>query len=271
MIKINYKKPEELETPEDIAIANIKICDKYKKADYLELSCISWLKIDSKRNYQDLEQLFRQLELDSYVIAQTIDNIPDGLKIGLPNEKTLTANIEMANTETVNSKLEYIAKITCIGREESMKELLKYHTTLEENYECLEKTGCLMALKQEKFKEEEEQIAQTKGVEEVQKILECTLKLDLEYYSVCESIDFIIGDLTNQYGKKPEKIICGEISTNKVWALMIDNQIVSPIGWMEKIINQEDKQEENNEISSQTNTNLIDYELIDFRKIKMEK
>jgi hypothetical protein len=267
MIKIDYKEPEQLETPDDIAIYNIKICDKYKKADYLELSSISWLKIDPKRNYQDLEQLFRHLNLDSYVIAHTIQNIPQGLRIGRPNEPNLTENVENTeNTEnTEKDELEYIAKITCMGKDASMSELLKYHASWEDNYECLEKTGCLMALKQETSKEEEN-IAQTKGVDEVKKLLECKLKLDLKYYSVEESIDFIIEDLTNKYGKNPEKIICGEIETNKVWALMVDGRIVSPIGWMEKIINQD-----NQDNQETTKVQSINYELIDFRKIKMER
>lgn len=274
MIKINYKEPEYLESLDDIAISNIKICDKYKKADYLELSSISWLKIDSKRNYQDLEQLFRHLDLDSYVIAQLVENIPQGLRIGSPNESILSEN-------TNKNELIYIAKITCAGKDDSMKELLKYHTSWEENYECLEKTGCLTTLKQEISKEEEEYIAKTKGTDEVKKILECKLKLDLEYYNVQESIDFIIDDLSVKYGKKPEKIICGEVGTNKVWGLMVDNQIVSPIGWMEKIIDkdgqniqdqdqvQDLKQDQDQEQKSKAFS--VDYELIDFRNIQIEK
>lgn len=269
MIKINYKEPTELETPDDIAVFNIKICDKYKKADYLELSCISWLKIDTKRNYQDLEQLFRHLNLDSYIIAQSVKNIPTGLRIGKPNELNLDENTKSTenNKNIENSELGYIAKITCMGKDDSIKELLKYHQNWEENFECLEKTGCFMSIKQDTSKEEEEKISHTKGVNEVKKLLECKLKLDFEYYNIRESIDFIINDLEIKYGKKPEKIICGEIETNKVWALMIDGQIVSPIGWIEKIINQK----ENGAICPEMTNSTIDYELVDFRKIKMER
>lgn len=275
MIKINYKEPTESETLDDIAVSNIKMCDKYKKADYLEVCCISWLKIDTKRNYQDLEQLFRNLNLDTWVIAQTINTIPTGLRIGKPNESKLEENIE-------DTKLEYIAKINCMGKDESMKELLKYHSNWEENYECLKKTGCLISVKQETSKEEEEYISQAKGVEEIKKLLDCKLKLELEYYSVQESIDFITNDIKVKYGKIPEKIICGEMETNKVWALVIDGQIVSPIGWVEKIINQKDNTiyQETINTEGETNTsntsntsntpNITKYELIDFRKIKKE-
>lgn len=263
MIKINYKQPELSESKDEIAQHNIKICDKYKKADYLELSCISWLKIDSSRNYQDLEELFRFMNLDSYVIAQTITNIPIGLEIGSPN-KLASNSDELTNTiDTNQTQLEYVAKITCMGKEDSMKELLKHHTSYEENFECLSKTGCLMAIKQETTKEDEEKISQTQGVEEVKKLLGCELKLDLELYKPMDSINYIISDLVSKYGREPEKVICGEVGTKKVWALMLDGQIISPIGWMEKNTNQENQENQEEK--------LIDYELIDFRKIKIEK
>lgn len=259
MIKINYKEPEPTETKDEIAQYNIKICDQYKKADYLELSCISWLKIDSKRNYQDLEELLRFMNLDSYVIAQTVSNIPPGLEIGKPNKQNKSSDLENSDNNDEIS-LEYVAKITCMEKEESMKELLKNHTSYEENFECLKKTGCMISIKQKTTKEEEEKISQTQGVQDVQKILRCELKLDLEMYKSTDSINYIINDLVNKYGREPEKVICGEVGSNKVRALMLDGQIISPIGWIEKYINQENQDKK-----------TIDYELIDFRKIKIEK
>lgn len=259
MIKINYKKPEQIESKDDIARYNIKICDQYKKADYLELSCISWLKIDPKRNYQDLEDLFRFENLESYVIAHLISNIPQGLKIDLPNKlDTNKQNNDII--EHLENKFEYVANITCMSKKDSLNQLLKYHLSYEENYECLKNTGCLMSIKQNTSQEEEEKILQTKGVDEVKKILNCELKLDFELYKPIDSINYIFDDLTNKYGRKPEKVICGEIGSNKVWALMMDGQIISPIGWMEK-----------NKILTDNTTEEIDCELVDFRKIKIEK
>ena len=268
MIKINYKEPELLETPDDIAQYNIRMADKYKKADYLEISCISWLKIDSKRDYQDLEQLLRYLKADSHIIAQPVSNIPPGLEINYPNGNVIT------------EPLEYVAKISCRPFEDSLKELLEYHSTYEENFECLKKTGCFMALKKNELdKNEEELVSNTKGVDEVKKVLECKLKLDFTFFKPMESINFIIEDLANKYGTVPEKIACGEINGNKVWALMLGGEIVSPIGWMEKkIIIDKPKVEleagMNSELDVVTHGYQIDstdYELIDFRKIKIER
>lgn len=268
MIKINYKNPEELESPDDIAQFNIRISDKYKKADYLEISCISWLKIDSKRDYQDLEQLLRYLGVDSHVIAQPVSSIPSGVELNYPNKNEIT------------EPLEYVAKITCKSIEDSIQDILSIHSTYEENFECLKKTGCFMTIKQNKSDsndndfnddnsnddnsndDEQKKIANTKGVDDVKKLLECRLKLDFTFFKPMESVNFIIEDLVSKYGKKPEQIVCGEISGNKVFALMLNGEIASPIGWMEKNLKKDSIQLEEFE---------IDYELVDFRNIKIEK
>lgn len=257
MIKINYKNPEPNESKEDVARANIIISDKFKKGDYLEMSCISWLKIDSTRDYQDLEQLFRYLDLDSHVIAQPIKEIPDNLEINYPNGNTSP------------EPFEYVVKISCRPKEDSLKELLSIHPSYEENFDNLRKTGCLMIKKTDNDveKENKENLSNTQGVDEVQKVLNCELKLDFRYYKPIESINFIIEDLANKYGKNPEKIICGEANGSKVYALMIDGQIISPIGWIDKKI-------ANESVLNNSNTELDDsneYELIDFRNIKIEK
>ena len=262
MIKINYKNPEENETSEDIARSNIIMSDKFKKGDYLEMSCISWLKLDSKRDYQDLEQLLRYLNLDSHIIAQPVKVIPENLEINYPN-----GNI---STES----LEYVVKISCRPKEEALKELLTIHSNYEENFECLKKTGCFMVKKVDPILEVEENLSNTKGVSEVKKVLNCELKLDFTFFKPMESINFIIEDITKQYGKEPEKIICGEANGCKVYALMVDGQIISPIGWMKKTFNNKlvENTTENTDVISNSNPNVeIDYELIDFRTIKIEK
>lgn len=276
MIKINYKNPEPNETLDDIAKSNIIISDKFKKADYLEMSCISWLKIDSTRDYQDLEQLLRYLGLDAHVIAQKIKNIPDNLEISMPN-----GNIPV-------EPLEYAVKISCKLKEDALKELLLSHSNYEENFECLKKTGSIMVKKTDPILEIEENLSNTKGVNEVKKVLNCELKLDFTYFKPMESINFIIEDLTKKYNLVPEKVICGEANGNKVYALMVDGQIVSPIGWMEKKIEISNIKEIDSNSNpnpnittpytdtdtnnnNNNNNNNYEYELIDFRTIKIEK
>jgi len=108
MIKINFLNPDETDSKDDICIYNIKESDKYKKADYFEISCISWLKNDSTRNFQDLEILLRSLNLESHIIAKKVDNIDENLEIKYPNN-----NI-------INEPLEFIAKFSCKLKDETI-------------------------------------------------------------------------------------------------------------------------------------------------------
>ena len=172
-------------------------------------------------------------------------------------------------------------------KSENTNWILKFSSTQSErpfvsfeNFECLKKKGCFMALKKDELdKKEEELVSNTKGVNEVKQVLECKLKLDFTFFKPMESINYIIEDLANKYGTKPEKIACGEINGNKVWALMLGGEIASPIGWMEKKISFDmDKSNTRSETESELDTvthgseiNSVDYELIDFKNIKIDK
>ena len=259
MIKINYKEPESTESLDDIAEYNIKISNQYKKTDYLEISCISWLKIDSKRDYQDLEKLFRHIQVDAWVIAQPITNIPNGLELNYPNDNN--------SSETLN----YVAKISCKSNTDAINELLVYHSSYEENFNCLKKTGCFMTIKQKLNEFEEDKLTNMKSVIEIKKVLDCKLKLDFTYFKSIESINFIIEDLINKYGKKPEEIACGEINGNKVYGLVLEGQIASPIGWVKKNIKKSNLTELEIDSEELSKLEQIEYELIDFRNIKIQK
>lgn len=261
MIKINYKNPELSETKEDVARHNLMIADKYKKGEYLEMSSISWLKIDSNRNYQDLEQLFRYLNLNAHVIACIVRTIPDNLKLSMPNKPIDSEELD---------NLEYVVKISCREKSDAMKELLLYHSSYEENFECLARTGCFV-VKYNNTNEYHEpnkpnEPSNTKSVESeetinIKKVLNCELKLDFTFFKPHESINYIIEDLTTKYGRIPDKVICGEFNNKKVHALMLDKEIISPIGWINNNI--EFENENNNETEP-------DYELVDFRTMKIQ-
>ena len=235
MIKINYKNIEKDELSDDISIYNIKIADKYKKKECFELGCVSWLKNDPNRNYQQLEQLLRYLNVDSHLIAKPVQNT--------------FVNLNFIN----DSNLEYIVHIECKFKVDCINELTLYHDSYESNYKCL-KTNYLMIKENNKISIDS--ISNNintiidKETEYNKKIINSSLKFDFIYYNAKESINFIIDDLIQKHNKEPNKIICGEINNKKVNAIMLNNEIASPIGWIE------------------TDT---DYQLIDFRTIKIEK
>ncbi len=110
---------------------------------------------------------------------------------------------------------------------------------------------------------------QTQEQEQIKKVMESKLKLSFEYYKPIESINFIIEDIKLKSGKTPEKIACGEISGNKVYGLALNNQIVSPIGWIESKI--QNKTQNKIELETQSDSNNVEYELVDFRTLRVEK
>ncbi len=236
MIKINYIKPDESESPDDIAIYNIKIADNYKNLPSFCQSTVSWLKNDPSRDYQDLELLLRHLDLDTHLIARPKDLVePD-------NNFILTIPNRINDTNTYD----YVLWVSCKSKEEALKELLTYHTSYEENFECLSKTGCLTNNSKDL---DIKKLSWMDGEQDAEsKILSCELKYNFVSVRPIDSLNTIIADLIERLGKEPKKMVCGKYGELNVYALVIEGEIVSPIGWIEHSVD--------------------NIELIDFRTMK---
>ena len=68
--------------------------------------------------------------------------------------------------------------------------------------------------------------------EEESKILSCELKYDFVEISQIDSLNIIIKDLIEKHGKEPQKMVCGKYGELDVYSLVVDGQIISPIGWI---------------------------------------
>jgi hypothetical protein len=222
MIKINYKKPEEDESPDDIAMYNMKISDKYKNLQAFCQSTVSWLKNDPSRNYQDLEILLRHMELDTHLIARP--------------KKLLDSNtnfvLTIPNKINDSNVYDYVLWISCKPRLEAINELLSYHTSYEENFECLKNTGCLVNKDKNFDIKKISTVNKDEEKEEESKILACELKYDFIEISQIESLNIIIKDLIEKHGDEPKKMVCGKYGELDVYSLVVDGQIISPIGWI---------------------------------------
>jgi len=233
MIKISYKNPDESESPDDICKYNMILSDNYKNLQAFSQSSLAWLKNDSTRNYQDLEKLLRELNLDTHLIARPLDNniLNDITKLFIPNRTDQPKN------------LEYMLLVSCRSKEEALKELSLYHLSYEDNFECLYKTGSYNST--EDLQKNFSYNSDNNPKENL--ILDSKLKYDFIRVNGKESINVIIQDLISKYNKEPEKTVCGKLGEEDIYSLTLDGQISSPIGWIEK----DD-----------------DYQLIDFRMIK---
>lgn len=237
MIKIRYLDPEPTETPDDISIYNIKVSDKFKNLQSFSQAGLAWLKNDSNRNYQDLEKLLRNLNLDTHLIAKQLETYPDEdkYKLCIPNRDILNQPTD----------LKYVLLVSCRGKEDAIKELGLHQTSYEENFNCLSKTGCFVdqniVSNTENFT-----YSSLDNINE-NKILRSEIKYDFVSVGGKESIEVIIEDLKKKYGKEPEKIVCGKLGDRDIYGLKLNGELSSPIGWIEI---------------------ETEYQLIDFRMIK---
>jgi hypothetical protein len=221
MIKINYKQPEPTESPDDICIYNLKISDKYRNLKTFSESSVAWLKNDPTRNYQDLEILIRNLDLDTHLIAKPFNKLefPE-LVLSIPNRQTQPDN------------LTYMLLVSCRPKSEAIKELENYHECYDINFNYLKQTG---SFSNPNITNENENVNNkaNSDYENEKKILNSELKYDFIVVTGKESIQVIYEDLVKRYEKEPETKICGKLDDKDIFSLTINGEIVSPIGWIE--------------------------------------
>lgn len=222
MIKISYIKPNENESPDDIAIHNIVISDKFKNLPAFCQSTVGWLKNDPNRNYQDLELLLRHMNLDTHLIAQ-------------PKETINIQNFKLSIPSKINdtSSYDYVLWTSCKPKEDALKELLTYHTSYEENFECLNNTGCLTNIDPDYDINKISVNPNDSDKDNEKKIVSCELKYEFITVSTIDSLNIIIKDLMDKYQEEPQKMICGKYGESDVYALVINGEIISPIGWIQ--------------------------------------
>ncbi len=226
MIRINYIKPTENESPDDIAIHNIVQSDKFKNLPAFCQSTVGWLRNDPNRNYQDLELLLRHLDLDTHLIAQPKETINiENFKITIPSKTNDTDSYD------------YVLWTSCKPREEAIKELLTYHTSYEENFECLSRTGCLTNIDRDfdinKISENTNNSRSDSDSNNEKQIANSELKYEFVSMSTIDSLNIIIKDLMKKYNEEPQKMVCGKYGESDVYALVINGEIISPIGWIQ--------------------------------------
>ena len=213
MIKADYFDCEENETKDDVALYNIKISDEYKNSETLIYSFMGWLKNDDTRDFQDVEKLLRDNNLDTHLIAKKFDleNVPEGAKITIPNK-----HIKNKTDNYFNS----IVMISCRPKEESLEEVIRYADTYDINFSRLSKTGSI-------FKTDE--LLGNAKDERIKDIINCTKKYKFTKYNGIEALGYMIDDITKQFGKPPTKFKVGTKDNKDLFGLMVDGIVRNPI------------------------------------------
>ncbi len=222
MIKINYIKPNQEETPDEVSIYNMTLSDKFKNLQSFCQSSLAWLKNDSNRNYQDLEKLLRELNLDTHLIAKKfkLEDYPDSsnYKLCIPNR------VEQP------SYLEFVLLVSCRSKADALKELNLHSSSYDENYTNLLKTGCFVDNSLSDRVVEFSYSALDNTNENL--VLSSQMKYDFIQVTGKEAVEVIIKDLTKKYEKEPEQKVCGKLGDKDIFGLVLNGEIASPIGWV---------------------------------------
>jgi hypothetical protein len=203
MLKVLFENPDESMSSDDIALYNIKISDMYYNKETLYFASIAWLLNDKNRTILDIELLYRNHNLNSYVISKNI---------------TIEKNLKLRCNDKMN--LTYMFDVICKPKEISLKEL-EEKETYEENFMKLNNTGYL------DFEDD------TKFSDHIEKLLKNQIILKFVKYTAKESIMEIMNDLKSSLGYSPKIELIGNY--NEEIPLMgfktTEGKIASNIGW----------------------------------------
>ena len=216
MLRIGYKQTDISENLDNIAIYNIMETDKYETLEPFMFSTLGWLKNDDKRTFKDLELLLRDNNLKTYIVAVET-TIPDNYKISMPNKN--------------NNEMKYVAKLTNDKYENILSDILKYHSSYEDNLKALENAGNLIPIEENQENKNELNEKLTKN----------QIKLLFDLVEGKEFLDYIFKDASIKFNKEPEKKIVGKIGQKNVFGYVIDNKIINKHGWIEEMEDDEIK------------------------------
>ena len=211
MLKVLYDTPTETMNSDEIALYNIKMSDMYFNKETLYFASIAWLLNDKNRSIVDIELLYRNNNLNSYVISKNI---------------TIEKNLKLCCNDKIN--LIYMFDIICKPKELALQEL-EEKQTYEENFIKLVNTGYLS------FEDD------TKFSDNVEKLLKNQIILSFIKYTAKESIMELMTDLKTNLGYSPKIELIGNY--NEEVPLMgfktNEGKIASNIGWtVEKLENE---------------------------------
>lgn len=217
MIRSDYIEPNQGETKDDIAIHNIKISDEYKNLETMIYSFMGWFKNDDTRDFQSLERLLRDNNLDTHLIAKYFDekNVPECAKISIPNNN---------GNNNKENYFKYIVMISCREKEDALKEVEQFSDNYEVNFNRLKETGSI-------FKTNE--LLENAKDKNIKDIINCTKKYRFIKYNNVEALGFMIEDIERQFGKKPTKVVVGKKDGKDLYGLMVDGIVRNPIVYYE--------------------------------------
>jgi hypothetical protein len=215
MQKITFIDPSDNEKPIDIAIHNLKTADKYFHLDLVIAATHGLINTDAKLTYQLIETKFREMELNTHLIAVKPDK--------------LEPDVELKSLTDEKSEYECIYSVRPI--EHAMKELLTHWNTYEKNYAALQYTGELCVNDKDNVPTDTK-IYDDKQMDEMQLIMNNKKKIQVITMSPEETLKDIIDGIKSKFNQDPEsKLYALMQDGGPIFCFCIDNKIICPYGY----------------------------------------
>ena len=212
MLRILYNLPT-IETTDEIAINNITLSIKHFNLETLYHSSIGWILNDTSRTFQDLELLYRKLNVNAYLIS--IHKIPDELK----NDKYFFKQYNDTKNE-----IKYLCECVIEREEIALTLIYKQWLNYEENFENLKYSGHIDIHNKDEVKEDEM----------FEKLKNNQIVLEFKSLNPKESIEQLNKDIFNFTKEKPEISIVGKYDEDSPIMCFKNKkgELLSNIGWV---------------------------------------
>ena len=212
MLRILYNLPT-TESPDEIAINNITLSINHFNLETLYHSSIGWILNDTSRTFQDLELLYRKLNVNAYLIS--IHKIPDELK----NEKYFFKQYNNTKNE-----IKYLCECVIEQEEMALTLINKQWNNYEENLENLKYSGHIDIHNKDEENEDEM----------FNKLKNNLIILEFKSLNPKESIEQLNKDIFLFTKEKPEINIVGKYDEDSPIMCFKNKkgELLSNIGWV---------------------------------------
>ena len=193
----------------------------------------SYFKLNPEKTLKDLEELMRELKLNSGIIANPIEDA--NLQRLIAENKVVIIQPKYLHHYTLPIRKEdictehlsrYYLNLSCRKREDVIKEMSRF-STVEENLVKLEETGILISITGESEIKESLNMTKVKQDDFRKQIETGTIRLHMKSYS-----DILMSAM--QTYPKSKLTVIEENDNFKIQALVYEEKIICPVAYLEK-------------------------------------
>ncbi len=209
MICQQFIDPEVTETPHDVAIHNLIESDTCLNLTSFSMAVCGYMKVHPNYNYQDIEQVCRNLKLNTHLFASKVK-----YPVQHPDKKT---------------ECKYEIVYSCRPYQNALAEVLEHWPSYEKNYEALALAGNVVIKDTELSSKEMKQLTYPDTSQQL--IRSNKKKLVV---TIINTVPELSEYLKKLMGKTPEPKLIGLHHTGApIFAFYIDGKQVSDYGFVQ--------------------------------------